>query len=666
MTGDAREMGSPSPLTVGGQGLALLALEGLSVGLFVALLVLRPRLVAYVGHNRLSAAARNTVVLCMLGSAALFCAAGAVGIWRRPGTGAEAVQRSSRRLLPLLLLWLAPLLLNRWVWAGRDLSFLTLASLLGLGGYAALRAALAPPSPRVPAAVRRLGDAVRAAGGRAPRLMRAWPLGVVSLAGAAYAAFFAYHTVAHHRNLMSASFDLGIFDNLMWNLVNGGPLFKSSPALGPSGSHLGRHATFLAYVIAPLYALAPRAETLLVIQAALIGAAAIPLFLLARRHVGDRAACVLALAYLLYPPVHGANLYDFHFLALAPGFVWTALYLLEARRDRLAAVAVALTLLIREDVAAGMVLAGLYLMLSGDRPRAGLIVAGVATVYFVGLKFIAMPSVEGESSFLNVYKGLLPSGEGDFLAVLKTVLGNPAYTLATLLRADKLVYLLQILAPLAFLPLRRPLALLLLVPGVFFTILETDAPPLIQISFHYTAHWTAYVFPAAVFGLAWIGRSNQTGETGAATRRCVWLTALVAATLVCSHQYGVILQQDTARAGYGPYRFGTTALDRARREELRSLLELLPPRAKVVATETLVPQVSNRPDAYTLRVGIFDADYLLFSVDRRDLIWHVEREPLRRLLEEQFGVVAIAHPFVLAQRGYRLTANAGVLARLRE
>jgi hypothetical protein len=45
----------------------------------------------------------------------------------------------------------------------------------------------------------------------------------------------------------------------------------------------------------------------------------------------------VAVCYLLYPPLHGANLYDFHYLTFAPFFLWLTLWALDARRDRLAA-----------------------------------------------------------------------------------------------------------------------------------------------------------------------------------------------------------------------------------------------------------------------------------------------------------------------------------------
>ena len=54
----------------------------------------------------------------------------------------------------------------------------------------------------------------------------------------------------------------------------------------------------------------------------------------------------------------------------------------------------------------------------------------------------------------------MPEGDKGFGGVLKTVFGNPGYTVTTLLESEKAVYLLQIMAPLAFFAWRRPIGLL--------------------------------------------------------------------------------------------------------------------------------------------------------------------------------------------------------------
>jgi histidinol-phosphate/aromatic aminotransferase/cobyric acid decarboxylase-like protein len=118
------------------------------------------------------------------------------------------------------------------------------------------------------------------------------------------------------------------------------------------------------------------------------------------------------------------------------------------------------------------------------------------------------------------------------------------------------------------------------------------------------------------------------------------------------------LQQHTARGGFGPYRFGSTDNDRTRHRALYALIAMVPARARIVASERLVPHVSSRPDAYTMRVGLFDADYMLFSVPA----WGDERPAIiEGLRGGAFGVVAEQADFVLARRGAPTERNAAVL-----
>ncbi len=199
-------------------------------------------------------------------------------------------------------------------------------------------------------------------------------------------------------------------------------------------------------------------------------------------------------------------------------------------------------------------------------------------------------------------------------------------------------------------------------PGFLFTLLSTGYKPLYQISFQYTAHWTSYLFIALVANLAWVGHeASRRGRAGAAWRRA-WLVAISLAVLTTSYQLGALLQHNAARGGFGTYHFGTTSEDVERRRTLYELLAMVPRKAKIVSSENIVPQVSNRAFAYTLRMGIADADYLLFSLP----VGGDERAKIMEVLPDgAFGVVAERGQYVLAKRGYPTDLNAGVLSRMR-
>jgi hypothetical protein len=140
------------------------------------------------------------------------------------------------------------------------------------------------------------------------------------------------------------------------------------------------------------------------------------------------------------------------------------------------------------------------------------------------------------------------------------------------------------------------------------------------------------------------------------------LCALVCAMVPTSYQLGAIFQRHTARGGFGVYTFETTARDLADREKLARIVRSIPPRAKVSGCDNLVPHVSNRPVAYTLRFDVFDADYILFFSDIGRIDGGERGKVTTALTSGDFGVVEVIEPFAVARRGYTTALNDRVLS----
>lgn len=593
---------------------------------------------------------------------ALALAAAPVSAWLAGRSPAAHLRAAGERLSPLLPAGLASLLLDVSAWSEARLVHLVGCALLALLTLRCLRArALAEPLDVERRLAGRLGPRL-APLARALASRRALPALVVVAAAAGYAAWFSHVTLAAHWNGHTRSYDLAIFDNLMWNLVHGGEFLISTPAGGGELSHFGRHATLLAYALAPFYALHPSAATLLVLQALLLGFAAIPLFAFARLHLGPWPACAIALAYLLYPPLHGSNLYDFHFLSISPFFVFCVAHALETRSRAWLALSVGLALACREDVALAVAVLGAHHVLASRRAPVGLALAGIGGAWFLAMKFVWMPLASGGAVYADVYQGLAPEGATGFGAVLQTLLVNPGFVLGSLLTVPKLEYALLILAPLAFVPLRRASGAIFLVPGALFTLLSTDYAPAISIGFQYTAFWTPLLFVAATLLLRGDAFEPRGGASARAAR-AGWLGAFALLSVVCSWQYGAIFQQRTASGGfYDPFPFGTAAPDLERRRLREEVLRALPQDAKLAASESVAPHVSNRAVAYTLREGVRDAEYVVFG-------WVPEAPGehaiVRQLLVSgRFGVVASNPFYAVLRRGGPTALNARLAERL--
>jgi uncharacterized membrane protein len=646
------------PLPAAGRLFALLFGEGASVGMFLWGFG-SDGLVHYAVENQMPMAERRQLLAIMVSMGALFALAGATFLMRARTEAATRLRWGALKLAPLLLVGLLPLLFHWQIWVSRELTFGVLVCVVGFVLHACIAASQSVgtlTSSETLNALDRFGKRVLAR-------VEPWaPALIVAASALFYTLYFSYYTILYHRSVLTMSYDLGLENNLVWNVIHGGEFMKSSPPFGPHGSHFGFHATLFAYVLGAFYFFHQQPETLLVLQAALIGGAAVPLYMFARSRIGRWSACVLAVMYVLYAPVHGSNLYDFHYLPLGVFFLWLTLWLVDAGHYKWGALAVLLTLSVREDVAADLTIIGAFMLFVGRRPRAGLVVALVAGVYFLLMKMVIMPRfLHGSESFLNQWQELVPPGGRGYAGVLMTVMGNPVYTLTSLLETQKFLYLVQIGAPFCFFAWRRPIGFLVSLPGFFFTILSTKYLPLVQISFQYTAHWTAFLFIAFVVCLEWTRQPKFAGDDGGWLRQRAWLLTACFTTVLTSYQYGAIFQQNTANGGFGRYKFRYTAEDQKRYTNLKALIALLPPMAKVTSSEYVVPHVSMRPNSYTLRNGLFDAEYILFELPARD----DERGFVKEALKEKFGVVAVREPFALAKRGHDKAENHQVLKKLR-
>ncbi|HEU4413090.1 MAG TPA: DUF2079 domain-containing protein [Polyangiaceae bacterium] len=639
--------GADGPEARAARAFALLLLAGVSVGLCGGAVALVPDATLFWTKNTLGPDLRLRLIGALVASAAAFVVAGAWVHGRGGEAGLGRLERLAWLASPLGVLWAVPTLFDYRAWHATPLTYLVaLAGValalertlrLSLAAFASLSAGL--PRPELPALWR-----------------RRVPLALAVAAGAAYAGYFGYYTVLNHHRFGTSGFDLGIYDNLMFNATRGQP-FRTTVLFGPAGgNNLASHAEFVVILFAPLYALFPRAETLLVLQSALLGFAAVPLYLFAATQLPRAAALVVAVVYLVYGPLHGPNFYDFHWLPTAIFFHFWLYYAIAARRTKLAIACVVVLYLIREDIAVGMALVGAFLLLSGARPRFGALLAATSVSWFVVDKFVIMPWA-GKWWFANMYAELIPAGESGYGGVVKTLLTNPVYTLSTILRGEKVTYVLHLFAPLALLPARRVALLAVASSGALFTLLTTNYAPTLSISFQYTTHWIPYLFGVTVLNLRALGRAaGPVGQRAA-------LGALAFAALSHSYVFGAILQRNVFVGGFGHIRFSMTSAERQRYRDFRELVANIPGDASVAATDRECPHVTARRTAYTLRDHHGDADYLLVAKEtisyggtRKNIEEAVSRNPYR--------LVGAKGGFFLFGRGEPTPETAPALAEL--
>lgn len=644
---------APYPLSEAALGIGCFALVGASIGLFISTIVMLPdgRRAAFIESNTLPALTRNILSGSLGAGAALLGLGAIVFLLLRRREGIPTLRRAGDVILPFSLLFTVPSLFSAYPWSNKPLTFLVgMSACVLMLERLLLRSQRAWPTP--------LGAVLREKLVLPVAAQRWLPLGVVLAGSLFYAIYFSHYTIINHQRLNTTAFDLGINVNWSYNALHGHPA-RSPVLFGPAGGHfLGNHAIFAMAFWLPIYAIHPGAEVLLIVQATLAGLGATTLYLFAATQLPRWSAVIVAYAYLFFAPLHGPNFYDFHEL-LPPLPVHFLLYWAIAKRKNwLVAILVPVLWSFREDVAVGLTVLGAFLLITGARPRLGLAIAAASGIWFVLIKFVIMPRY-WQSWFASIYKELQAPGTGGYGTVVQTILINPLYFLSTLLRPEKLIYVLHFFGPLALLPTRRAALLLLAIPGFAFSVLTTGYAPTISIAFQYTCHSIPYVFASSVLMLRLLGQQLEGN-----LRRRAALGAIALGVLAHSYVFGAILQHSSFIGGFSKVEFSLTPAEQARFDSLKRIAAMIPEEASVAATDRVVPHVAARLDAYTLNNVAFAADYLVLEGEAAR--GGYPNQHLRKLLEtEKYGLVVQENDIYLFRRGHDSPETKGALKSLR-
>ncbi len=390
------------------------------------------------------------------------------------------------------------------------------------------------------------------------------PAAVVRLAAVAFAAVLGGAAILRHRAFGSGRFDLGNMTQAVWSTANGDPL-SVTDVHGEQISRLGSHFDPILAAFAPLWWLWPDPELLLVVQAVAVASGALPVYWLARKHLGSEwPAAALALAYLLYPSTQWLTVSDFHPVALACPLLLYAWWHLDEGRLWAFALLAGAAIATKEHVGLAVAAMGIWYAIARGRRREGVAIALLAGSAALVAALVVVPY-------------FAPAGSSAF---------ESRYDAPTLDRRD-LAYLTDLLLPLLFLPLAAPLAALAAAPELGLNLLSSTVTQT-SVKTHYAAVAIPALLAASVFATARLGRQLA--------------YAAVAAAAV-----GMLV--------LGPLgRVDLTADERA--DAQRRALALVPDGAPVSATNALGAHLSERRRIFSFPV-LAEAEWVV--VDERRL-----------------------------------------------
>lgn len=459
-------------------------------------------------------------------------------------------------------------------------------------------------------------------GGPAHRevLRRRWlPVAVLLFIYLFYALYLSFLAILDHVTLGTHIYDLGIYDSLLWHTSHGDFLGCN---YCKGGRHYTSHFDPILVLLVPLYKVWPRAEMLLAFQAFWLGTGVFPLYLMAKRRLGNPwFGVMLAAIYVMYPALHGVNMFDFHSLALAvPSFLW-AIYFVDVGAKWRYWMIFGVMLLTREDMSLLLCFVALYAIMK-RRPVTGLLTIVLALSYLVFVKTVIMPDAgllmqkdKDVSSFIYYYEQMIPYPEEGMKGLIISFLTNPAFVIKLLFHDQKIFYFLALLVPLLFLPVFGGKKRIIMLYGLVFIGLATR-------KYVYSLHfqYSTVLFPALLASMPdaidRVSKSRIPAVLGLRARLLTWalMWTSVFATTLTSYKFGVLWPNDSFRAGWNRLDRTFDEEDRERYGVLREMVSTIPPEASVCSPSGLGPHVSNREKA-TNWPWHNDADYLLLRVE---------------------------------------------------
>lgn len=451
----------------------------------------------------------------------------------------------------------------------------------------------------------------------------------------AYAIRFSLLSVQVHDGYGTPAYDMAIPDQGIWLLAH----FHA-----PFSTVMGRnvfadHTSFIFVLLVPLFWVYPHTAALLVAQSVLLAAAAIPIYLYARRRLDSTAlATGLAAAYLLNPALQWGNLEQFHVECFTTLLIALALYAALESRFRLLLVVVGLLFLCKEDV--GLLVAPLAVWVWWRRDRRiGGWILGATVVWSLIASEVIIRSMVGVT---NVHTGRIPFG--GLTGTVRTAFAHPAKFFNYLWNADRPYtrpfYVWQMFVAFGWSFFYSPEVATIALLAIGDNVL-TSWPYSHQIYYHYSMP----IVPVLAFGTVF-----AVGAMGSQYGRRVATSLVVACSLTACVVWGL--------APFSQHTYAHMSPNSPEVHDIDTVLRSLPRNADVSAYYPYVSHIDHRVNIY-MWPNPFSADY-----------WHRFEEEGKRLPQSaqiQYLVLPTDlsdHPQVLAEEAshFQIVVRAGDVA----
>lgn len=376
-------------------------------------------------------------------------------------------------------------------------------------------------------------------------------------------------SVLRHIHFQSGGFDLGIFDQTVWQYAH----FLSPYNTIKERFILGDHLNLTLPLLAPLYWIWQDVKILLIFQAVFISFSAIPIYMLSKiRGFSPFVSLCLSFIYSIFFGIQFAVFFDFHPIVIGVGLLAWFIYFFEGKKKKLFWITLVLMLLTQENMGIALAGIGLIYLFKKQYRKEGIL-------FFIGGMVISLISVKIISLISPVDYQYWP-----------TLDLNPIHLISKFFdSSDKRLVWLYSFSWFSFLPLLSPGAVL----AIFLDLSQYFIPKQ-QFGHMVTPflHHRAILAPILILGLF---------DVLLFLRKKINISILVILLVLSSLTQQFIFHFPLNKLSKSDYWKNESWMD-----DNRKIFSLLPKGTSVAAAQDLVPHLSERKEIYLVYPRIKD------------------------------------------------------------
>ena len=407
----------------------------------------------------------------------------------------------------------------------------------------------------------------------------------VIVISAALTAFVCIVSVCRHMVYNTACFDMGIFVQ-MFHSMKQDLSMNTTCERDYLLSHLDVHSSYILYLLLPFYALFPNTGTLVIAQAVLCVSGVIPAVLIAKKH-GFKGLFTVSVAfvYLFNSGLLSPCFFHFHENCFLPPLLMWLLYAIDTRKTVPVYVLSVLTCLVKEDAPLYIICAGLFLFADekGKKRVHGIVTAALALAYFIFIMSRLAASGSADMMMDQRFSNLVYGDNTGFTGIVTNILKNPSYFFSLLFSGKSMVFFLQMMLPLLFLPFMTTKIhrYFLMLPFVIMNlVIGSGYRYAAEMGFHYTFGTASLLIFLAVINCADFNeKTRRTVITAAAAAALITAMPVIGTNTIYCKEYAKNMDH---------YR------------SIETTLASIPQDACVISDTNYLPHVAERKEIYLL------------------------------------------------------------------